>query len=180
MRKPDGSRVERTASPGAGPRLAAPLFILAVALAVRFVPGWIAPFTIVHFIGLGAGPILGVLGLLGWWGLSRRLPRRDRWVGLAIGLALLLFGFIASDPTMPQFLVVYGLVEAQIVFVMALVLTAIVPWRRRRWLLLFALAVAWLPWTLMRQDGQIGELTPELASRWSPTAEDLFLREQRS
>ena len=72
-------------SSDAGPRYLVPLVLVATALALRFVPGWVAPFTMVHFIGLGLGGALGVLGLLVWWTLSRRIPKRDRWLGLAFG-----------------------------------------------------------------------------------------------
>ncbi len=158
-----------------GPAWKAPLIIAVVALALRFVPGWLAPFTMVHFMTLGIGPVVGLVGLLTWWALNRRVRGRDKWLGLALGVGVLLVGFAIAHPSMFQFLVMHALPLAMAVFVVALLLTREVAWPKRRWLLILALAVTLWPWSLLRQDGQIGALTPELAARWAPTAEDLFL-----
>ena len=166
---------ESTTAAPAGPAWKVPLVIVAVALAVRFVPGWIAPFTMVHFMTLGIGPLVGVLGLLIWWTLNRRVRGRDKWLGLALAVGVLAVSFVIAHPTMFQLLVTHSLVLTQVAFVATLLLTRGTAWPRRRWLLILALAATLWPWSLLRQDGQVGALSPELAARWAPTAEDLFL-----
>ena len=161
------------------PRLLAPTIIVAVALAIRFVPSWVAPLTLFHFIGLGVGPALGVLGLLVWWVLARRVPLRDRLLGLGYALALIVLGFVLGHKTMTQVQVSYGFVLLAVAMLAAFYLTRARPWPARRGTLAAVFAVVWLPFLLLRQDGQIGELTPELAMRWAPTAEERFLEERR-
>ena len=165
--------------PSTGPAWKAPLAIVAIALGLRFIPGWIAPFTLVHFIFLGVGPVVGVLGLLVWWALNRRVRGREKWLGLVLAVGILVSSFVIAHPTMSQFMVTYGLVLMLAVFLATLLLTREMAWARRRWLLILSLAVALWPWSLVRQDGQVGTLSPELSARWKPTAEDLFL-ESRS
>jgi outer membrane protein assembly factor BamB len=158
-----------------GPGIRAPLIIVTLALVLRFVPGWIAPITLVHFISLGLTPLLGILALSVWWMLSRRVPLRERFAGLGLGIGIFVVGAFVAHPTMRQVLVTHGVPTAMIFVVGALVLTRTVPWRRRRWIVLLGLAIAFLPWAALRQDGQVGDLAPELSLRFSPTAEERFL-----
>ena len=95
--------------------------------------------------------------------------------GLGLGLVVLAVGLVIAHPTMFQFLVTHGLVLMMAAFAFTLLLTRDTAWTRRRWLLLAALAVTLWPLSLLRQEGQVGALSPELAARWAPTAEDLFL-----
>ena len=105
MAKSDSPPATNPLKEQSGPSLLVPAIIVALAVAIRFVPGWVAPFTIFHFISLGVGPLLGVLALLVWWVVSRRLPRRDRWLGLLFAIGLLAVGFVLGHRSMPQVLV---------------------------------------------------------------------------
>ncbi|MDH3746375.1 MAG: PQQ-binding-like beta-propeller repeat protein [Acidobacteriota bacterium] len=163
---------------GPGPGWKPAVVIVAIALVIRFVPGWVAPMTMAHFIGLGVGPLVGILGLLVWWVFSKRLPRRDKWLGLAMGLLVLVAGFALSHPTMPQVLVMYGLVLLMVAFAATLFLTRSKPWTDRRWILLLVWGLVFLPWLALRQDGQTGALAPELSARWRPTPEEMFLEDR--
>ena len=160
------------------PRIWPPLVIVTIALVIRFVPGWVAPMTMAHFMGLAGGPLIGLLGLLIWWPFARRIPLRDRMTGLAIGLGTLVLLGLSAHRTMPQFLVTYALVVMQVAFIAALMATRTVPWSRRRWILALTFVATLLPFNLFRQDGQIGDLSHELSARWGPTAEELFLDER--
>jgi len=152
--------------------------IVGVSLALRFVPGWVVPSTLVHFIGLGIGPLLGILGLIVWWLFCRGVRFRERLAGVAIALGALVLTFIAADPTMPQALVTYAFPALMAVFVAALFVTRAVPWPQRRWILVASLALGLLPWMAVRQDGQVGDLLPHFSARWSATAEDRFLAQR--
>jgi len=158
-----------------GPGFRVPLIIVALALVLRFVPGWVVPITLVHFISLGVAPLLGILALLVWWMLVRRVPLRERLAGLVLGIGIFVVGAFVAHPTMRQVLVTHGAPTAMIVVVGALVLTRTVPWPRRRWILILSLAVAFLSWSAFRQDGQVGDLAPQLSLRWRTTAEQRFL-----
>ena len=162
----------------ARPGLSAPLIIVALALALRFVPGWISPITLVHFISLGAAPLLGLIALSVWWMLVRRVPLRERLAGLALVGGIFVVGGFSVHPTMLQSLVTHAAPVAMVVVVGALVLTRTVAWPRRRWIVVVSLAIAVLPWIALRQEGQIGDLAPQLALRWRPTAEDRFLAQR--
>ncbi len=176
MTNPEQNALSRRVAMPTGPGWLTPAIIVAVALAIRFVPGWMAPMTMAHFIGLGVGPLIGIVGLLVWWLVSRRVPRRDKWLGLALGVGVLVVGFVLAHKTMPQVLVMYGLVVLAIAFVGGLWWTREWAWPRRRRALALVWPLAFLPWLIFRQDGQTGELDPELSLRWSPTAEERFLR----
>ena len=169
---------DRSSGAGAGPRLGPPLVILAVALALRFVPGWLVPLTLVHFISVGVAPLIGSVAMALWWLSARSIPLRERLIGLAIAIALLVLVFFTAHWSMQQFLVCNALVIVQVVVVVILVVTRGVAWPARRWILGLGLAIALLPWSGFRQDGQVGSLMPQLSLRWMPTAEDRFLQDR--
>src|SRR5436305_6457942 len=55
-----------------------------------------APVTPVHMFGTMLGPLVGALGVMGWWLLASRAGWRDRWIGLAvfIGAGALAYPFM--------------------------------------------------------------------------------------
>ena len=54
-------------------------------------------------------------------------------------------------------------------------LAAKAKWNVRRWVGLATATIAFISWTLVRVDGVSGDLSPELALRWSSTQEEAFL-----
>ena len=155
-----------------------PISIIAISMALRFLPGQIAPLTLVHFMSMGFGPLLGLLGLFGWWLFARGTSWRDRGIGVGAAVAVLALVALTSHPTMGQFLFMVAVPLALGIVGTGLLLTRGQEWPRRRLLLAVGLAFGLLPWGLFRSDGQGGSLEPSLAWRWSPTAEQRFLAER--
>ena len=85
-----------TQDPKARPRFLVPLLIIAVSLALRFIPAWVAPFTMLHFMSLGFAPLLGLLGVLIWWLFARRASWGDRLLGFGAALLTLVLVVLAS------------------------------------------------------------------------------------
>jgi len=162
-----------------GPGLVAPLCIVAIALILRFVPGWVAPMTMAHFVGLAVGPLFGVLGLLVWWLFARRVRLRERLVGISIVVAILAAGWSAVHTTMQQAMITHATPGLLLLFAGVLVVTRTVAWPSRRWIVVAAVAVALLPWSFLRMAGQVGDLAPEFVARRRPTAEEQFLAARR-
>ena len=165
------------ADPLPRPKIFVPLVIVVAALAIRFVPSWVAPFTTAHFLGLGLGPLIGLVALIVWWGFARRARWRDRGIGVASAIAVFVVILLAADRTMPTALALTGLPIVLLLVAIGLIVTRSWPWSRARFVLAAALALGLGPMLLLRMDGQGGDLRPELSLRWTPSAEDRFLAE---
>src|SRR5687767_12862613 len=70
--------------PGPRLRLWPAVIILAVQWLAMILPAWLAPVTMIHFVGSFAGPFLAAAALCVWWLFASRLPRKDRWLGVAV------------------------------------------------------------------------------------------------
>lgn len=160
------------------PKIRVPLIIVTLALLIRFVPGWIAPYTMVHFMSMALGPFLGLLGLLLWWIFARRMRWRDGLIGAGAALVTLVVIVMLSHRTMPPALMLTVLPLAIALVGVCLLVTPSMPWRKRRFMFAAGLALAFVPTLLFRMDGQAGSLDPVWALRWSPTAEERFLADR--
>lgn len=114
------------------------------------------------------------LTFLGWWLLSRRVRRGDRWFALAVALATTVIAVALS------FDAASGLVG------LPFVLTAWAIWTvaaqrasPRAWRIGFAslICLTWAPFMLIRVTGLTGDQREEIAWRWSPTSEERFFTE---
>jgi outer membrane protein assembly factor BamB len=164
-----------THEPESRPRFLVPLLIIAAALALRFVPGWIAPMTMFHFMSLGFAPLLGLLGVLIWWSVARRVSWRDRLLGVGAAILALVLVVLVGDRSLGFLLMSEALPVALLLLGLALLVTRSWDWQKRRWLLAGCLAIGLLPWTPFRVTGQRGDLGFEAMPRWGKTAEARFL-----
>ncbi|MEM6569686.1 MAG: PQQ-binding-like beta-propeller repeat protein [Planctomycetota bacterium] len=128
-----------------------------------------------RFAAMMAGPALSVLLFLVWLlGLSRMSWSERGTVFAAIALPL-----FALQPLMQEganlALWIYGVPLAMLATAVALSLTrASAPGTRRKAIAALVL-VGWIPFPMLRIDGFVGDYTPELSWRWSPTPEERML-----
>jgi len=169
-----------TQEPKSRPRFLVPLAIIAASLALRFIPAWIAPFTMLHFMSLGFAPILGLLGILIWWTFARRVSWRDRLLGVGAGILALVLVVLVADKSLIFALMSEAIPLALLLLGIALLLTRSWDWKKRRWLLASCVAIGLLPWTAFRVTGQRGDLGFEVLPRWGKTAEAHFLDARRA
>jgi outer membrane protein assembly factor BamB len=169
-----------TQEPKSMPRFLVPLLIIAASLALRFVPAWIAPMTMLHFMSLGFAPLLGLLGVLVWWTFARRVSWRDRLVGVGAAILVLVLVVFVGDKSLGFLLMSDALPLALLLLGIALLVTRSWDWKKRRWLLATCMAIGLLPWTPFRVTGQRGDLGFEAMPRWGKTAEARFLETRRA
>ncbi|MGE0759636.1 MAG: PQQ-binding-like beta-propeller repeat protein [Pirellulaceae bacterium] len=138
-----------------------------------------SPMTI--FMGMMFGPILGVLGLAGWWLFASRVTWGDRLLVLgawAIGAA---GAWFFCHPTMNvrgMGLMMVALPAVSVMWVIWLFVSMEMPWNVRRWGLVVTLLGTWTYYSLVRIDGMSGSFATALSWRFMPTAEEKFLAEQ--
>jgi outer membrane protein assembly factor BamB len=161
------------------PLFLVPLLIIAVALGLRYIPAWVAPMTMLHFMSLGFAPLLGLLGVLIWWLFARRVRWRDRLLGVLATILVLVLVVAIGDQSFMFMLLSEALPLALVLLAVALVLTRSWDWNRRRWLLAGCMAIGLLPWTPFRVTGQRGDLGFDAIPRWGKTAESRFLESHR-
>jgi outer membrane protein assembly factor BamB len=111
-----------------------------------------------------------LLGFLGWWMFSRRVPRSFRWAALAV----FLIGVVTVTSLQPLTLrAVVAMLGVPLVFAAWILWLAAV--RGRYPGLLAIQAVLWAFLALVRIDGLTGNGRPILRWFWTQTSEQLFL-----
>jgi len=168
----DGARVDE-----ARPRIR-PAVVFAVAQwAVMLVPAYLDPGGFAHFMGMFWGPVIGFVTLGAWWLWASRVPRRDRRIGAATFLVAAAITFFAVHPSMRAATVLWVLPTVTTSLVLVMLVARRVPWpRQRSWLVATAIAVIAF-WMTLRLDGLDGGMAAEFAWRWTPTAEQEYLRQ---
>jgi outer membrane protein assembly factor BamB len=125
-------------------------------------------------------PFVLALGILVWWLFFSRQP----WVDRLFGPGLLIAGGIATKFLSHKSMAFALMLDAIPVAITIVVLTAVVTYalpRPTRWTAIaLATVLGWGYYTLLRFDGVTGNLTAVRSWRWSPTAEDNFLKERKS
>ena len=157
------------------PRVWPVVTIVAIQLAAMVGTSWFAPETMAHVVGLFLSPIAGSVLVLLWWLLASRVPWKDRLVGVSVVAAATGACALLAHESVRITLVVYGLTSLTAMVAMVLLATGTVPWPSRRRLLAAVVLGICAVWTTLRLDGLDGDFLPELAFRWSPTAEQEFL-----
>jgi outer membrane protein assembly factor BamB len=143
-------------------------------LALR-APDWFAPGTPIQFWGMMLGPLVGFLGILGWWLFASRIPWRQRFVGLAAFVAVGAVAYMFFDPTFDLMGVFFvTLPVAVTTIVLWLLVTPWLSWRMRRVGLLVVVVLTWGYYDLLRFDGTDGQISATMTFRWVPTAEDNY------
>ncbi len=132
-----------------------------------------------RFLYSMAAPALLVLSYSIWWWTRRRIPRARRCGGFFLVPA----GLVVMLPLVHSSVGLWGLLSTGI----PMVLTAATAWMliaratSLAWPRLGAIVVislAWACFALVRINGVDTNLKADVAWRWSPTAEDLFLAER--
>jgi outer membrane protein assembly factor BamB len=157
------------------PRFLVPLLIIAASLALRYVPGWVVPQTMLHFMSVGFAPLLGLLGILLWWTFARRVSWGDSLLGVGAGILVLVLVIVLSHQSLIFVLMSEALPLALAILGIGLLLTRSWDWKSRRWLLATCFAIGLLPWTAFRVVGQRADLAFQLVPRWGRTTEQIFL-----
>jgi outer membrane protein assembly factor BamB len=151
------------------------VIIIALMWAVVIIPGMVVPLTMIHFISMQAGPILGGLAILTWWLTQSAFPWRTRWRGAAIAIMTVIVLALAVHSSLHVLLMVYGLPIALTILVAALLMTRSMAWPSRRFVAWAAFASVFLAAQFVRVGTIDAAFGFSLVSRWTPTAEEQFL-----
>ena len=139
------------------------------------------PIVVPEATGIGViGGLLGGLIVLVWWALFSRVPRAERWGGVALMIVA-----IAATPRILHESIVGGMMGMMFgISVIPGLSLALVVWAvvsrslavgSRRVALVAAILVACGGWALVRTEGVTGEGRSQLAWRWKKTAEQQLL-----
>ncbi len=124
------------------------------------------------------GPLLVAALTLIWWAFASRANGSERWLGLLGLIAVAAAAISAADVSMRDFCAMLFTVPTGIA---AFLLGALLFGKARPMVRVLApLALAALgfgAWCLVRSDGVRGDFKTDFALRWTPTAEQLFLKE---
>lgn len=170
--EPEHTNENMTNSAHTGPRMWPAVLIVAGVLGA-FAYSLQASSLLQNAMGFYIGPLVGLILLSIWWLLARSVPLRDRIVGLIVFLAVIGIivvahgqqGMYLSSRVMPTMLAAV---------VVALLLTARMPWPARRAAGLVAIVSCLGLFLAFRIDSVGGDLSPNLSWRWSPPAEAVW------
>lgn len=159
------------------------VLVVAVMLAMLFVPSRFIERTSLLLVLFMLGPVFGVIGTLIWWIGFSRVPWADR---LALpGLFLVPLGcFIAESVVsglMPLAPLVYGMPLVLTLWSGWLLLSVPLPDRIRHVGVYASVLIGWVAFGLVRVEQTDADLVPNLTWRWNPRPEDAFsaMKDQR-
>lgn len=138
----------------------------------------LAPGTMLQFMSGFFAPQVATVLLLLWWLFGSRVSWRQRWIGAALIVGLIVAGFLLSDESMFMSLLMFTIPWLATAIV-GLLLLKFVPWTKRRWLPVAATVVMVAIAMTLRLDGLSGSFEPELSWRWDPTREEVFLTQSQ-
>jgi outer membrane protein assembly factor BamB len=140
-----------------------------------FGSGVISPGTIVQFLGMLLGPVLGLSLLILWWVFFSRASWRERLTGLALLVVCLVAMRSLAHPSATQAFVVVGIPLLSLAAIAWLLLARRFDTRTRQVGAVVVVVLACGAWTLIRTEGVDGTLGTDYAWRWSSTTEERFL-----
>ncbi len=161
------------------PRLWPAVLILALFWTFVFVARQMELITFVRFVSSMAASGLVVLAYTIWWLANKRISRNSRILGIAVTVA----GGIAAGAVCDKSYGVFGL----LMFALPCVLTTATLWMlvsrrlpalQSRAVGTFVILATWAYFPLIRMDGIDGEQRAAVHWRWTPSAEELFLKER--
>lgn len=123
------------------------------------------------YMGIGVVPLAGTLLLLLWWLRSRRVPWRERLIGVAAAAVALAVPLLVDWPNWPPYLLVYSLPTLTTAVVVVFLATAGMRWTVRRTALAGAMALCAVYYCLVQVAGVDGTSAPLLSWRWSTPPE---------
>ena len=157
------------------PRIVTGIVLVVLQWLIIKVPEWVAPATMVQFMAMMWGPILGALAVIVWWVAFSRFPWRVRLTGLIGYLGCAITAFAIKHPSMPMVMVMHALPLVTTLFVLwAAIGRYFGNFTFRVGLVAIPLAV-WATFSLLRMEGLNGNIHATLAWRWSQTSEDRYL-----
>jgi outer membrane protein assembly factor BamB len=168
-------------------RLRAGVIIAVIVAMVRFIP-IAAPNTMLFGSSL---PILALLGgaigglvILAWWLFFSRAPWLERLGAVAVMIvALYATSFVVhpsiSNGMMGTMLPIYAIPVLTLSLVVWAVASRRLPAARRRAWMAVTFLIACLPFTLVRTGGITGDGESDLHWRWTATAEERLLAQER-
>jgi outer membrane protein assembly factor BamB len=126
------------------------------------------------------GTVAGGAAILVWWLLFSRAPWGERLIALlAIALGVVVTRFVVHESIrggmMGMMLPVSAIPGAALTLVAVVTVTRHRPTAQRRAVAAVAVLLACGVWTLLRTDGITGQGSPQLAWRWTATAEERLL-----
>lgn len=140
--------------------------------------GWVASNPMAQFMAMVFGPYIAAVAIAIWWLFFSRANWTDRLLALGLCIGAGIAVFFLCHPSYHMGLVLYGLPVVLTAWVAWLVVAVFLGRGLRLAGLLLVIALSWGYQTLIRFDGVDGAFNPDLAWRWSPTAEDRFLAEK--
>lgn len=150
--------------------------IVALGLALQWVPSLLAPATMAQFMAMFWGPLITQAVVLVWWLAASRASWREKLAGVGLFLGVGTATFFLSDPSIANApLLVLGVPAALTIAVVALAVGNRFSPPPRRLVAAAAIVLGWGFWTVLRSDGLTGSGGPELTWRWTPTAEQQYL-----
>lgn len=156
--------------------------LAALVLLLRFALPATGPESPLVGITAMLGSVLAALAIAVWWLFFSRAPRTERLGAVALAVVAL----IATKALLLHHSLAGGMMGFMFyLYAVPLLAVAVVVWAaatqrlregaRRAWLVAVIL-LACAVWTPLRIDGIMGEGTPQFAWRWTPTAEELLVR----
>src|SRR5205807_3328660 len=147
------------------------VIVLLMWLAMRG-PGLLEIEPMSAFMIMFNAPLAAAAALALWWLFASRLPWRERFLILGAFITLGGYAYLSYDPSFAGFgLLLYALPVAITAFVVWFAATPMLSWSTRKVLVIWVLIAAWGYYSTLRFEGITGGFSPELAYRWTPTAE---------
>lgn len=132
-----------------------------------------------RFLGQLAASALFLVLFLAWWWTRRGVPRRTRAAATGILVLGWLIVGIFAHPSMGGASTLMGPLGGVLtIWAAALALGRRVFPARGQAVLLLVIALAWVPYLLLRVDDLTGALQGRLRPRWAPVPEQAFLQER--
>ena len=151
--------------------------IIVLMWAVIVIPGKLFPLTLIHFVSMQVGPIIGMVALGIWWLASRRLPMRQRLAGAILVFATVVATVMFSHRSATVITMAWGIPLSLTILVGLLALFRSTPWRSRRWIAYSGFAI-FLVGTLFFRVGEMdASFEFDVVPRWKSTDESRFLAE---
>lgn len=147
----------------------------AVILLAYLAPLWFllgASTMLLNAVGLIICPNVALVLLLIWWLFASRVPVKQRIVGVLLFAAFQAWLFLLQEADGVYMLAI----SVPVMFTAAvgfLTLTPWLGWPKRRWGALLVMLICTLAFTAMRVEGVYGNLTPQLAWRWTRASDEL-------
>ncbi len=156
-------------------RLRTAALILVAMWLFLLVPGWLMPLTMLHFISMQLGPLLGALALSIWWLTSNAMPLRQRLAGLALIVCVFIAAMFSMHSSMRIVMLVYGLPVSLTLLVLGFIVSRKLGLPRQGWIGLIAFSILMVGSLFTRVGSIDADFQFVLVPRWRPTAEEMLI-----